>query len=150
MAWPRRRSSRAHTAGSARWAQDRSRSRASTPGRSHSTLIPTLTASPIPTGNWAYSAAAAASHPYDPVAAARALDTAGWILSPGSKLRSKGGVPFRFDLVVASPFPNREIGDAVARQLLEIGIQADVKPVSSSDLVQKFLVVHNYQSALVR
>ena len=105
---------------------------------------------PIPTGDWAYSALAAASHPYDPVAAAKALDTAGWILLPGSKLRSKGGVPFRFDLVVASPFPNREVGDAVARQLLEIGIQADVKPVSSSDLVQKFLVVHNYQSALVR
>lgn len=104
--------------------------------------------SPIPTGNWAYSASAAGSHPYDPVAAAKALDAAGWVLSPGAKLRAKGGQDFKFDLVVASPFPNKEIADAVARQLLELGIEADVKPVSASDLVQKFLIGHNYQAAL--
>ena len=105
--------------------------------------------SPIPSGDWAYSASAAASHPYDPVAAAKALESAGWKLAPGAKLRTKGGQQFKFDLVVATPFPNHEIADAVARQFLEIGIEADVKPVSPSDLVQKYLIGRNYQAALV-
>jgi len=106
--------------------------------------------SPIPTGDWAYSATAATSHPFDPVTAARALDAAGWILAPGAKLRTKGAQSFKFELVAASKFPNREIADAVARQLLEIGIEADVKSVSASDLVQKYLIGRNYQAALVR
>lgn len=106
--------------------------------------------SPIPTGNWAYSPAALVSHPYDPVAAAKALDTAGWVLAPGTKLRVKAGQAFKFELVAASRFPNHEIADAVARQLLEIGIEADVKPVTATELVQKYLIGHNYQSALVR
>jgi len=105
--------------------------------------------SPIPIGNWAYSQAAAASHPYDPVAAAKALDAAGWVLAPGTKVRAKGTQAFKFDLVVASPFPNHEIADALSRQLLEVGIEADVKPVSAADLVQKDLIGHHYQAALV-
>jgi len=106
--------------------------------------------SPIPTGNWAYSASAAVSHPYDPIAAAKALDAAGWTLAQGAKLRVKAGQTFKFDMVAASRFPNREIADAVARQLLEIGIEADVKSVTATDLVQKYLIGHNYQAALVR
>jgi len=106
--------------------------------------------SPIPTGDWAYSPTVAESHPFDPVAAAKALDTAGWVLLSGSKLRTKGGQPFKFELVAASSFPNHEVADAVARQLLEIGIEADVKPVTASDLVQKYLINHDYQAALVR
>jgi len=105
--------------------------------------------SPIPAGDWAYSPSAAAVHPYDPVAAAKALDAAGWVLAPGARLRAKAGVPFKFELVVANPFPNHQVADAVARQLLEIGIEADVRAVSASDLVQKFLIGHNFQSALV-
>jgi peptide/nickel transport system substrate-binding protein len=104
---------------------------------------------PIPTGDWAYSASAASSHPYDPIAAAKALDAAGWLLLPGAKLRSKAGQSFRFDLVVAGPFPTNEVAAGVARQLLEIGIEADVKPVSASDLVQKYLLGRNYLAALV-
>src|SRR6266704_3214519 len=96
--------------------------------------------SPIPFGDWAFSPSAATSHPYDPIAAAKALDAAGWVLAPGTKVRSKGTQSFKFELVVASPFPNKEVADAVARQLLEIGIEADVKAVSGADLVQKYLI----------
>ncbi|HSS94394.1 MAG TPA: ABC transporter substrate-binding protein [Candidatus Dormibacteraeota bacterium] len=106
--------------------------------------------SPIPTGDWAYSASAAVSHPYDPVAAAKALEAAGWVIAPGAKIRTKGGKPFKFELVAASPFPNHEIADAMARQWLDIGVEADVKAVSASDLVQKYLLGHNYQAALIR
>ena len=107
---------------------------------------PSLT--PIPVSDWAYSAAAAAQHPYDPVAAAKALEAAGWKLTPGAKLRVKGSTPFRVDLLVADSFPNREIADALSRQLLEIGVEVDVKPVAASVLVQNYLLSRNYQMAL--
>jgi peptide/nickel transport system substrate-binding protein len=106
--------------------------------------------SPIPSGDWAYSPSAASAHAYDPVAAAKALDAAGWVLAPGGRLRAKGGQPFKFDLIAASSFPNHEIADAVARQLLEIGVEADVKPVTASELVQKYLLGRAYQAVMVR
>jgi peptide/nickel transport system substrate-binding protein len=104
---------------------------------------------PIPTADWAFSAAAAAKFPFDSLAAARALDAAGWILAPGARLRSKGGVLFKVTLVTVGSFPNRQIADAVAGQLLAVGVEADVKPVTSSVLVQNYLVGRNYQMALV-
>src|SRR5260221_6720853 len=53
---------------------------------------------PIPVGDWAFSAAAAAPPPYCPLQAAQALDTAGWGSTPGSKLRTKNSVPFKVQL----------------------------------------------------
>lgn len=104
---------------------------------------------PIPTADWAYSSAAATLHPYDPVAAAKALEAAGWLLDPASKLRIKNGHQFKVVVVAADSYPNRQIADALARQLLEIGVELDVKPVHASDLVQNYLLSRNYQMALV-
>lgn len=104
---------------------------------------------PIPTADWAYSAAAAARHPYDPVAAAKALDAAGWVLGAASKVRAKGTQPFRVEMVAVGSYPSRQIADAVARQLLEVGVEADVKYVAASALVQSYLLGRNYQMALV-
>jgi peptide/nickel transport system substrate-binding protein len=104
---------------------------------------------PIPAANWAYSSAAAALHPYDPVAAAKALDAAGWIQQPGAILRSKGGIPFRVVMVVAESYPNSQIADDVATQLRQIGVEVDVKAVAASALVQEYLIGHKYQMALV-
>jgi peptide/nickel transport system substrate-binding protein len=104
---------------------------------------------PIPAADWAFSAAAANLHPYDQLGAAKALDAAGWTSQPGSKLRSKGGVDFKVSLVVADSYPNHQIADALARQLLNIGVEIDVKAVPASQLVQDYLVGHKYQMALV-
>jgi peptide/nickel transport system substrate-binding protein len=104
---------------------------------------------PIPTADWAFSAAAAAKYPFDRIAAEKALDAAGWVLAPGAKVRSKGGVPFKVELVTVGSFPSREIADAVASQLLAVGVEADVKPVTSSQLVQTYLLGRNYQMAFV-
>jgi len=103
---------------------------------------------PIPVGVWAYSAAAAGLHPFDQLAGAQALDKAGWVIETGAKLRTKNKVTFKVELVVADSFPNRQVADAVARQLLEIGVQVDVKPVPASQLVQVYLLPHKYQMAL--
>jgi peptide/nickel transport system substrate-binding protein len=105
---------------------------------------------PIPVGVWAYSAAAAGLHPYDQAAAAQALDKAGWVIETGAKLRTKSKVPFKVELVAAESFPNRQVADALARQLLEIGIQVDVKAVPASKLVHDYLLGRKYQTALVR
>jgi peptide/nickel transport system substrate-binding protein len=50
--------------------------------------------------------------------------------------------------VAADSFPNRQVADALARQLLEIGVQIDVKPVPASKLVQEYLLGRKYQMAL--
>lgn len=105
--------------------------------------------SPIPTADWAYSAAAAGLHAHDQLAAAKALDAAGWVTQPGARLRSKEGAPFKVSMVVADSYPNRQIADAVARQLGEIGVGVDVKAVPASALVQRYLIGRKYQMALV-
>jgi peptide/nickel transport system substrate-binding protein len=104
---------------------------------------------PVPTSSWAYSAIAASAHPYDPLAAAKALEAAGWVLAPGATLRAKGAVTFRVGLVVADSYPNRQIADALSRQFLLIGIEVDVKAVQPSELVQNYLIGRKYQMALV-
>jgi peptide/nickel transport system substrate-binding protein len=103
---------------------------------------------PIPVGVWAYSAAAATMHPFDQPSAAQALDKAGWVIETGAKLRTKNKVPFKVELVAADSFPNRQVADGLARQLLEIGVQVDVKAVPASKLVQDYLLGRKYQMAL--
>jgi peptide/nickel transport system substrate-binding protein len=105
--------------------------------------------SPIPTADWAFSSVAAGLHPYDPVAAAKALDAAGWTEASGARLRAKAGVPFKVTMVVAESYPNSQIADAVASQLLQIGVEVDVKAVAASALVQDYLMRRQYQMALV-
>jgi peptide/nickel transport system substrate-binding protein len=105
--------------------------------------------SPIPVGDWAYSAAAAALHPFDQLAAAQALDKAGWVSQPGSKLRTKNGVAFKVQLVAPNSYPSQQVADALSRQLLAIGVEVDVKAVPPSQLVQNYLIGRNYQMALV-
>jgi peptide/nickel transport system substrate-binding protein len=105
--------------------------------------------SPIPVGDWAFSAAAAALHPYDPVAAAQALDKAGWVSTPGSTLRMKNGVAFKVQMVAPNTYPSQQVADALARQLGAIGVEIDVKAVPPSQLVQNYLIGSKYEMALV-
>jgi peptide/nickel transport system substrate-binding protein len=104
--------------------------------------------SPIPVGAWAWSAAAAALHPYDQLAASGALDKAGWVVASGAKVRTKNNVQFKVELVAPDSYPNRQVADAVARQLLEVGVEVHVNAVPASQLVQKYLLGRNYQMAL--
>lgn len=105
--------------------------------------------SPIPTADWAYSASAANLYPYDQAAAAAALDKTGWVSQPGVKLRAKSGTLFKAEMVVADSYPNHQIADALAQQLLDVGIEIHVKAVPASQLVQNYLIGRKYQMALV-
>ena len=104
---------------------------------------------PIPTAGWAFSAAAGNQHPFDSVASARALDAAGWVLDPTTKLRVKNNVQFKVQLVAASSYPNQQIAEAVASQLGAIGVGVEVKPQPASKLLSDYLLTHTYQMALV-
>ena len=61
---------------------------------------------------------------------------------------AKGGVSFKVELVVADSYPNHQIATALARQLLDIGVEVDVKAVPASVLVQNYLIGRNYMLAL--
>jgi peptide/nickel transport system substrate-binding protein len=105
---------------------------------------------PIPAGDWAFTASAARKYPYDQLAASKALDAAGWTLAPGATVRTnKAGTAFQVGLVVTDSYPNREIADAVVRQLGVLGIGVSIKAVKQSDLVQNYLLTHHYQMAMV-
>ena len=104
---------------------------------------------PIPTADWAYSAAAGTLHPYNTVAAAQALSQAGWTLDPSSKLRSKGGQFFKVTLVAADSYPNAQVAQAISSQLSSLGVEVDVKPLPASKLLADYLLKHSYQMALV-
>ena len=105
---------------------------------------------PIPSGDWAFTPSAASKYPYDQLAAAKALDAAGWTKQAGAQYRTnKDGVSFKFVLVVTDSYPNHEIADAVAGQLARLGVGVTVKAVAPSDLVQNYLLTHSYQMALV-
>ena len=103
---------------------------------------------PIPPSSWAYSSPSLP--PFDQLAAAKALDQAGWSVVPGSQtqVRAKDNVQFKVTMVVADSYPYREIADSVASQLKAIGVFVDVKPVPASTLVQDYLVGRHYQLAL--
>jgi peptide/nickel transport system substrate-binding protein len=106
-------------------------------------------ANPLPTADWAYSAAAANLHPYDLVGAAKALDAAGWMQDPTTRVRVKKNVAFHVTMVVADSYPNKPIADAIASQLLAIGVLVDVKALPASKLLADNVLTHKYQMALV-
>ena len=105
---------------------------------------------PIPTGDWAFSTIGAAKYPFDPLAASKALEAAGWTLSPGQQVRSnKSGKSFKVELVVTNTYPTQQIAQSVARQLGAVGVAVTVNAVAPSDLIQNHLLTHHYQMALV-
>jgi len=86
-----------------------------------------------PRFSWAYDAAVA-EPAYDPRAADRALDAAGWRRGP-DRMRRKGGQPLALTYV---QFPETTTGVraalAVQRELFERGIDVTIKSISNAEL----------------
>jgi peptide/nickel transport system substrate-binding protein len=102
----------------------------------------------IPPSDWAYSAASGERLPYDPEAAQRALDEAGWTMPRQGLYRSKGGVDFIVELVAADAYPYRDVARALQRQLAAVGVGVRVNVVPAGQLVTKYLGARTYQMAL--
>jgi peptide/nickel transport system substrate-binding protein len=68
--------------------------------------------------------------PYDTAQAARLLDAAGWRLASGAAVRTRGGRPLRFTLLVPTTSQLRQQGAVLVQdQLKKIGVQVDIEPV---------------------
>jgi peptide/nickel transport system substrate-binding protein len=102
----------------------------------------------IPPSDWAYSKAAADRYPYNPEAAQKLLDEAGWTMPGQALYRSRGGVDFIVDLVAADAYPYRDVAQQLRRQLAAVGIGVRVSVVPAGQLVPKYLGARAYQMAL--
>jgi len=102
----------------------------------------------LPPSDWAYSAAAGQRFPYDPSAAQRALDEAGWTMPVQGLYRSQGGVDFVVELVAADAYPYRDVARALQGQLAAVGVGVRVNLVPAGFLVTKYLGARSYQMAL--
>jgi len=94
-------------------------------------------ATSLPPSEWAYSAAAGERVQYDPGAAERALDGAGWTVSAQDLYRSQGGVDFIVELVVADAYPYRDVARVLQRQLATVGVGVRVNIVPAGQLVHQ-------------
>jgi peptide/nickel transport system substrate-binding protein len=103
--------------------------------------------SPIPRSiAWAYDSAAQ-QPAYDPAAAAKLLDDAGWTLVNG--IRTKGTTTLSFGLTVSSDVPPYErVAEKVASQLAQVGIVAEVRPVTTASLIHDYLNPRTFDMTL--
>ena len=102
----------------------------------------------LPPSDWAYSATAGDRVSYDPEAAQRALDEAGWTMPVQGLYRSQAGVDFIVELVAADAYPYRDVARILQRQLAVVGIGVRVNIVPAGQLVTKYLGARTYQMAL--
>ena len=93
---------------------------------------------PIPRSiAWAYDSATQ-QPAHDTAAAAKLLDDAGWALVNG--VRTKGGTSLSFGLTVSSDVPPYErVAEKIAEQLAQVGIIAEVRPVTTASLIHDYL-----------
>jgi peptide/nickel transport system substrate-binding protein len=103
---------------------------------------------PIPPTAWAYSKQAAEKYRYDPAAAAKTLQAAGWTMNLQTGVLNRGGRDFQVHLVTADAPPYKPVAESVRDQLRLIGVQVIIDPVPVSVLVNKYLVGKQYQLAL--
>jgi peptide/nickel transport system substrate-binding protein len=86
---------------------------------------------------------------YDPQAAARALDAAGWRLDGGTGTRSKDGERLEFTLLTNADDPVRQqMIEDIARQWAEIGVSAKTSAIDMTELVSEHLYKRDYDAVL--
>lgn len=95
---------------------------------------------------WAYDPVAQ-QPAHDAAGAAKLLDDAGWALVNGT--RTKGGTALSFGLDVSSDVPPYErVAEAVSEELAQVGIQAEVRPVSTASLIHDYLNPRTFDMTL--
>ena len=104
--------------------------------------------SPILPGTWAYYDGI--SHiGFDPDAAIEQLKAAGYVLPPNGSVRAKDNVSLSFTLA----YPDDELHSQLAQSIQEdwaiIGVEAKLKAVPYTSLINDYLTPRTYQAALV-
>jgi peptide/nickel transport system substrate-binding protein len=100
----------------------------------------------FPKGSWAY--APIDLPPFDPGAAAAALERAGW--SRGlDGVRENSGLRLSFALSTTNDPQRIAIAQNVARQWRAVGVEARVQPLSTSTFIDEVLLPRAFEAALV-
>lgn len=102
--------------------------------------------SPMVPGTWAYNPELEPP-PHDHNRARELLDEAGWELGENG-IRHREGTELRITLMTDQDPLRIALAEEIANQLAEVGIQVTVTPQNSGELVQQFLVPHQYQAAI--
>lgn len=103
---------------------------------------------PIPPTDWGYARTVAGRNAYDPEAAKKLLDQAGWTPDPKTGTRSRGATPLALTLVTADGYPYKQVAEQVQSDLRAIGVDLTVQPVSLPALVSQYLMGKQFQLAL--
>jgi len=103
--------------------------------------------SPIFPGTWAYDPQTPRV-PYDPDAAARLLDEAGFVRTDQG-VRAKDDTQLRFTLSHPDTPTHTAIAQALQRDWARIGVEVTLQPLPYDILITKRLEPRNYQAALV-
>ncbi len=112
-----------------------------------------LVENPVPLNNHIYVAGQAGYQdnsggtPFDPEAARRELDTLGWKLPAGRRVREKGGKPLSVRLVFYDAPGSRQIGQIAQKTLSEIGVRLDLVVSSGADLFSQYIIPGNFDIA---
>lgn len=109
--------------------------------------------SPIPPGSWAYNLALPTTA-YDPTAAAKLLDEAGWALPPdvvtGSPdyVRVKNEVTLAFMLAVPETALHQAVAEAVQANWAALGVKVEIATVDPATLRSQSLEPRAYQAIM--
>ena len=103
---------------------------------------------PVLPGTWAYLAGSSPVE-YDPAAAQKALDSAGYVSDPQQgNLRAKDGQALHFTLSYPDDAEHKALAQAIQSDWKALGVQVDLEPLPYDQLINQRLATHNYQAAL--
>jgi peptide/nickel transport system substrate-binding protein len=86
--------------------------------------------------------------PFDPGAAASALERAGWSRARDG-VRRKGDLRLSFTLSTTNDPQRVELAQGIARQWRAIGAETEVQPLSAASFIDEALLPRKFQAALV-
>lgn len=96
--------------------------------------------------SWAYTSVDVP--PFDPGAAARALELAGWSRGRDG-VRHSGDLRLSFALSTTNDAQRVALAENIAAQWRAIGVDAQVQPLSASSFIDEVLLPRKFQAALV-
>lgn len=87
---------------------------------------------------WIADGGPIAQLPFDTAQAGRLLDAAGWRLAPGASVRTRGGRPLRFTLLVPTTSRSRQQAAVLVQdQLRRVGVQMEIEPLEYAVFEQR-------------
>ncbi len=85
---------------------------------------------------------------FDPEAAKKTLDTAGWKLPDGSQVRKKGDQELHITLTTVDRPDYLKVAETLKQSWKSIGIAVDVNAIASSDILRKAIQPRSYDALL--